>query len=434
MCVNKGLCHLLLCIFFPIQNLFSQITIEGHVSTPGMNPEPVSGALVELIDQDDTTHVFSSTSNAQGHYSIELPATGIEKDAKKPNAFQLFQNYPNPFNPSTVISYTLPRPADVHIEIYNVLGQKIRTLIDGYQSNPIGRVVWDGTTDIGQGVSAGVYIYSLVSEGVRINKKMLLIDGHTGPNKPAGSSFVAFDAPGQLNKTLSNEFILRVSGESLSTIKDTLIVTENLPHDVSIFRTMTDQDNKVYKIVKIGNQWWMAENLKVTCYRNGDPIPNVTDNAEWKGLSASAYCHYNNDITNDDDYGKLYNWFAVNDSRNIAPAGWHVPMDDEWQKLVDNLGGYEIAGGKLKETGTAHWDSPNTGATNESGFNARPGGTRISSNGVFYGMGSFALYWSATEYDDYDAWYRSLNNGSDDCNRGYDYKLYGYSIRLVRDN
>ena len=149
--------------------------------------------------------------------------------------------------------------------------------------------------------------------------------------------------------------------------------------------TVTDIDGNTYQTVKIGDQWWMAENLKVTCYRNGDAIPNITDGTTWASLSTGAYCEYNNDINNVATYGRLYNWYAVTDSRNIAPAGWHVPSDAEWKQLEMYLGMSQSEadatgwrgtdeGGKLKEVGTMHWNSPNTGATNESGFTALPGG------------------------------------------------------------
>jgi len=171
--------------------------------------------------------------------------------------------------------------------------------------------------------------------------------------------------------------------------------------------TVTDIDGNVYKTVKIGNQWWMAENLKVTRYRNGDPIPNITDNHTWVDLSTGAYCNYNNDISNVATYGRLYNWYAVDESRNIAPAGWHVPTDDEWKQLEIYLGMSPTEadethwrgtdeGGKLKETGTTHWYSPNTGATNESGFTALPGGYRVS--GGFSSLGFGAYFWSSTVF------------------------------------
>lgn len=193
---------------------------------------------------------------------------------------------------------------------------------------------------------------------------------------------------------------------------------------------VTDIDGNTYKTVKIGDQWWMAENLKVTHYCNGDAIPNVTDATEWRGLTTGAYCNFNNNSSNADTYGRLYNWYAVNDSCNIAPEGWHVPSDAEWQTLVDYLGGVVDAGSKMKETGTEHWNGPNTSATNESGFSALPGGYR-SYYGYYFGMGDFAYFWSSTEFHIYYAHYRYLSRYS--WGAISPEKTNGLSVRCVRD-
>jgi uncharacterized protein (TIGR02145 family) len=207
--------------------------------------------------------------------------------------------------------------------------------------------------------------------------------------------------------------------------------------------TITDIDGNVYLTIKIGNQWWMMENLKVTHYRNGDPIPNVTDAGTWSGLTTGAYCEYNNDPGNVATYGRLYNWYAVDDSRNITPEGWHVPTDAEWKQLEMYLGMSQAEadgtgwrgtdeGGKLKEAGTTHWSSPNTGATNESGFTALPGGYRYGV-GNFYDMGDYAYFWSSTEYGSYYAWYRSLSFNNSRVYRYRTNKQGGFSLRCVRD-
>jgi len=197
--------------------------------------------------------------------------------------------------------------------------------------------------------------------------------------------------------------------------------------------TVTDIDGNTYKTVKIGDQWWMAENLKVIHYRNGDSIPNVTDATEWSNLTIGAYCNYDNNVNNATTYGSLYNWYAVNDSRNIAPEGWHVPSNNEWQTLVDYLGGVLIAGGKMKETGTTHWNSPNTGANNESGFTALPGGYR-DGDGPYGEVGAYAYFWSSTEYDsDHALNGRSLGYSYSGVGWGSSPKQYGFSIRCVRD-
>jgi len=208
--------------------------------------------------------------------------------------------------------------------------------------------------------------------------------------------------------------------------------------------TVTDIDGNIYQTIKIGNQWWMAENLKVTHYRNGDVIPNVTDGIAWQGLSSGAYCIYDNDSLNVANYGLLYNWYAIGDTRNIAPVGWHVPTDEEWKQLeiylgmsqeeadTTNLRGTD-EGGKLKETGTAHWFSPNTGATNESGFNALGGGYRSATHGYYYSMKQFGNWWSATEDSVSYAWNRSLTYSSSQVIRFANTERNGFSIRCVKD-
>ncbi len=195
---------------------------------------------------------------------------------------------------------------------------------------------------------------------------------------------------------------------------------------------ITDFDGNAYQAVIIGTQVWMAENLKVTHYRNGDAIPNVTGNTEWQNLSSGAYCEYNNDVNNVVTYGRLYNWHAVNDDRDLAPTGWHVPTDAEWQTLMDYLGGDMLAGGKMKETGTTHWTSPNSDATNESGFTSLPGGQR-NWNGTWYELNTNAWFWSSTEDNSLDAWYRALYYNNGGVARDNYLKLDGFSIRCVKD-
>jgi uncharacterized protein (TIGR02145 family) len=157
--------------------------------------------------------------------------------------------------------------------------------------------------------------------------------------------------------------------------------------------TVTDYDGNVYQTVQIGTQIWLKENLKTTHYRDGTAIPNVSDQNQWSNLTSGAYCNYNNSTSNSDIYGRLYNWYAVCNSHNLAPEGWHISTDAEWTTLRDFLGGPEVAGGKIKEAGFTHWSSPNTGATNESGFTALGGGYRKYS-GEFSGILTYENWYS----------------------------------------
>lgn len=164
--------------------------------------------------------------------------------------------------------------------------------------------------------------------------------------------------------------------------------------------SVSDVDGNVYKTIQIGTQLWMAENLKTRKYNDSTSISNVTDNTEWSNLITGGYSWYdNNALSYKDTYGALYNWHVVTDSRNVCPIGWHVPTASEWTTLITFLGGSGVAGGKLKEGGTEHWSSPNTGANNSSGMAGLPGGVRRD-NGLFVNMHFICVWWSTSISDD----------------------------------
>ncbi len=192
-----------------------------------------------------------------------------------------------------------------------------------------------------------------------------------------------------------------------------------------------DMDGNTYPTVRIGNQEWMAENLRVTHYRNGNPIPNITNSTDWYSLITGARCFYSNDsATNNPKYGGLYNWYAVNDSRNLCPVGWHMPSDDEWTTLTTYLGGVSVAGGPMKRA--IQWNSPNTGATNTSGFSGIAGGIR-GNWGNCVSIGDVGIWWTVTETGTTTALYRMLNNMETIVDFYDSPKHYGYSVRCVRD-
>jgi len=197
--------------------------------------------------------------------------------------------------------------------------------------------------------------------------------------------------------------------------------------------TVTDYDGNVYNTVTIGTQIWFKENLKVTHYRNGVPITDVTDNTGWTNLITGAYCDYDNISSNGTTYGKLYNFYAVADTRNLCPVGWHVPTDANWTALSDYLGGASVAGGKLKETGFSHWQSPNQGATNQSGFAALPGGNRTNA-GTFSNIGTYGYWWSSTESGASMAWNRYMTNFGSGIVTVFSSKVVGQSVRCLSDS
>ncbi|MFC2131088.1 fibrobacter succinogenes major paralogous domain-containing protein [Bacteroidota bacterium] len=185
----------------------------------------------------------------------------------------------------------------------------------------------------------------------------------------------------------------------------------------------------IYQPLTICDQVWMLKNLDVEFYRNGEPISQVADSIGWIKRTSGAWCYYNNDPANNAIYGKLYNWFAVNDSRGLVPSGWHVASDEEWLTLTPNL---RTDGGKLKEAGTLHWWNPNEGATNESGFSALPGGGRYW-YGHFYNIFHGCYFWTSEEGGDTDAFDRSLYFNSTMVYRSTPRKENGFSVRCVKD-
>jgi len=197
---------------------------------------------------------------------------------------------------------------------------------------------------------------------------------------------------------------------------------------------LVDIEGNMYKTVKIGAQIWTAENLKVTKYSNGDPITNVTDNTVWSSLTTEAYSWYNNDYnTYGKVYGALYNWYAASDIRNVCPTGWHVPSSAEWSTLTTYLGGTNVAGGKMKETGTVHWLSTNVGATNESGFTGLGAGGRTKSPGQFYNIGAATSYWSSTMDGPNFVFFYNLLYLDQKFTQYSDLKPQGCSIRCIKD-
>lgn len=195
------------------------------------------------------------------------------------------------------------------------------------------------------------------------------------------------------------------------------------------YGTMTDIDGNLYKTIQIGTQTWMAENLKVTRYNNGDPISNVKDNLQWSNLTKGAYCSYDNDVNHVSIYGYLYNWDAVNTGK-LAPFGWHVPTDIEWNTLSTYLMDDNVSGAKLKEIGIYHWLSPNFGATNETGFTAIPGGARLP-NGMFNDINTQSVWWSSTING--GAWVRYCINIGSSFNRDNASIICGFSVRCIKD-
>ena len=223
-------------------------------------------------------------------------------------------------------------------------------------------------------------------------------------------------------------------GNSPTYSNELTLLTSSIP--------VTDIDGNTYLVVTICEQTWTKTNLNVSKYRNGDVIPQVTDLTQWAALTTGAWCYYANTSSNGTTYGKLYNWYAVNDSRGLAPIGYHIPSSAEWTTLVNCLGGTSVAGGKMKEIGTSHWNSPNTGATNISGFTGLPGGSRYSvyTAGTGYEfIGYEGDLWSASESSSTEAWVcnlrysNSISGTGSGIGPGGRTKKAGFSVRCIKD-
>ncbi len=204
---------------------------------------------------------------------------------------------------------------------------------------------------------------------------------------------------------------------------------------------LTDQQGNNYKTILIGSQEWMAENLYSSIYRNGDPINNITGNTQWQNATSGAWCHFNNDSQFECPYGKLYNWYAVADSRNLCPTGWHIPTDSEWNILIQHLDSMyspnatasqsDSAGGKIKTSGFAFWSPSTDTSSNSSGFSGLPAGNR-SSIGVFSNLYAYANWWSASVNID-NSWYRSVRYYNNDIYRFSTNRSSGFSVRCLKD-
>ena len=196
--------------------------------------------------------------------------------------------------------------------------------------------------------------------------------------------------------------------------------------------SVVNNEKDAYKTIKIENLEWMLDNLNVSFFRNGDPIPEAKTDEEWQKTGKEgkpAWCYYENKIENGNKYGKLYNWYAVTDPRGLAPNGWHVSSDGEWRETTDFLGGEDAAGTKMKSSNG--WDNKGNG-TNESGFTGLPGGCR-DLNGKFSYIDSIAYWWSSTEKDSVLAWYRCIDNSPYYVYRINYYKQNGLSVRCIKD-
>jgi uncharacterized protein (TIGR02145 family) len=400
-----------------------------------------AGTVVSTVKIENLTLGTTLTINGSDVLHLVNSTIGIQDLGQDQESQITFS--PNPMKEYSRMEFYLPVAGETTIDIFDISGRKILHardfLTDGHQMYMIHDLV------------KGIYFARVISGRLSISGRLL---SSNTVGRDAGIEFeqtsVALDAEKQKSLSPKNVTssegiaaevqmqynsgdILKLTGSFYSSLSTVVIDVPTSSKTIQFkFMECTDGEFNYYPVVKIGTQTWMASNLKTTKYNDlSTAIPLVTDNAVWGSLTTPAYCWYNNDATTFKvTYGALYNWYAVN-TGNICPSGWHVPSDAEFTTLTTFIDGN--AGGKLKETSTVHWTSPNTGATNEYGFTALPGGDRGGTNWGFQNLGNRGSWYSSTAEGTYNALGRVLEYNYGNVATLHAGKSVGSSVRCIRD-
>ena len=389
-----------------------------------------ASSTVDSVIVQNLTKGTSVTVPAGNVLNLSDAATAVEQVSISDETIRV---YPASVTGKSIVSFFAKQAGVIQLSAFSLDGRKVAGINIDLQagSNTFELSLPRGVFVIQVTGNEYSYTAKMINQSASLSKPEIVYTGtekpvSSGPQKTKsstlGTTTMAYTAGDQL-------LYKAVSGNYRTIVTD--VPTGNKTTNFN-FAACTDADGNNYTVVTIGTQTWMAENLKTTQYNDVTAIPLVTDEADWANLTTSGYCWYNNDAaTYKATYGALYNWYAVNTGK-LAPAGWHVPTYAEWDTLSAYLGGDNVSGGKLKETGTAHWNSPNAGATNSSGFSALPGGYCLN-YGDFYDVGMNGNWWSATEDDASNAYDRALGSFVNYLNSIYNYKSYGFSVRLLRN-
>jgi uncharacterized protein (TIGR02145 family) len=397
-----------------------------------------ASTLVDSVRVENLSQGTSLTLKGNDVLQLNLP-TGIDVNATDLKSLQV---YPNPVTDQAEIHFFVNKNTNVLLELSDVSGRTVlqinKFLVQGMHKFRV------------SGLYQGMYIIWINGQNLFCTAKLVSQNRSNGEAALAYVSSENIQSDQILSKQLKSvESQIDMAYKSNERLKFTGIsgpystVVTNVPSGNGTitfdFMDCTDADGNHYPVVKIGTQIWMAENLKTTKYNDSTDIPLVIEDTAWEALTTAAYCWYNNNTANKAVYGALYNGYVVDTANfggsNVCPAGWHVPVDTEWTELFDFLGGIIVAGDEIRETGTAHWASPNYGATNGSGFTALPGGDRYP-NGIFSDVRICTCWWSATACEtttlrDYFFYY---NTNWVDATPWCDDKDWGWSVRCVRDN
>jgi uncharacterized protein (TIGR02145 family) len=402
-----------------------------------------ASATVDSVKVENLTQGESIIISGSEVLHLVKTITGINQ---LPDCENTFRIYPNPITDNSTIDFVATAPGTATIELLETNGKRVGKTqsiltIGAHSFNVSG--LCRGIYTVRINSNAYTYTGKLISNGEPCSAVKISYNGYSDI-QVASPKFKNANVEKTMQYTTGDKLKLTGKTGNYSTV---IIDVPTQSKTISFtFVACTDADGNNYPVVQIGSQMWMAENLKTTKYRNGDPIPNVTEATEWGELSTGAYCDYDNASGNSAIYGKLYNWYTVNDGRNIAPIGWHVPTDAEWTALGNyvaaNLG---ISGSVAKAlASTTKWDSTTEeGAigndltkNNSTCFTALPGGYRYFS-GYFGSIGKKGYWWSSTEYGLYSACYRSLFCNNSNLNFKLCFENYqggGFSVRCLKDN
>ncbi|MFN8351766.1 MAG: fibrobacter succinogenes major paralogous domain-containing protein [Flavobacteriales bacterium] len=433
---------LVLILLALISNVRSQIITITFEATLNGNVLPLDSIRVmNLTAGGDTMMYFPDNV-------LVLGSTGLADAAVQS---PVLRNQPNPFLDHTEILVGTDRSGQAVLQVHDATGRL--------------EAAYAGTVAAGQHrfrfttATPGVHVLTVIQDGRSAVHRMVAITGDASGSSLTyacgiGSSDIAKSYRSLFTWTPGDE--LRYIGYATdagivhsAAIDEVPVATATRTFELFAglacpeSPTVTDIDGNVYHTVQIGGQCWTAENLRTTTYANGDPIPNVTDNTAWTQLTSGAWCNYENNAGYDSIYGKLYNWYAAANP-NICPEGWHVPIDAEWQQLESALGmpteelGQVAIRGEAQNVGgsmktTTLRDAPNTGATNEIGFSCVPSGFRDGGIGDYDYIGCIGAFWSDSESEAENAWYRYLYCIHQGIVRIDESMRNGISVRCLRD-
>lgn len=398
----------------------SHFIVDAQNLTYTFNPKQASNKVDSIIAK-----VISTGENyiSRGSNEISFSITSVEINS----IYDDFAVFPNPSCGQTRLRFYSEQHDEININLVNTAGQILA-------SNR--RKIAQGFHNFNIKIShRGIYMISVIGNKNRFAQKVLNTDiSDKNSIEYIGSNFYEQKRKSAVASNLIVVHFFVYSGNKITKIADSL--NESKTYEVE-FHTCQDGDGFNYPIVQIGEQWWMAENLRTTNYNDGTPISFLKEADDWDQAKDGAYCWYDNqEISYKQSNGALYNWYAVGTDR-LCPTGWHVPSDDEWTTLTEYVGGSAVTGSILKEFGTTHWQAPNANTNDEIGFTALPNGFR-KNNGNYFQLGESGNWWTATEreYNNMDiyAWGRKLRYNSEDVSKNsYNHKGCGYSIRCSKD-